>query len=177
LQSMAELFVSSARGLSAVLQSNYLSYRVHRDGCGGEGEPVAGEVIDLVNEAWPFVSAAAGGYGAAVLKASEESAAEAAVSWGRRILQRVFGAGESPEVLVSLAADPADADLQDALRAAMRKVLASDEVLAQQVQEMLARASVGAVGQGVSNTVSNSTIGGANIQAGVIGGDVTVRQR
>jgi len=135
---------------------------------------VAGEVAELVNDAWPFISAAVGVYGAAVLKVSEDSAAEATVAWGRRILRRVLGAGQPPFALESLAADPGDADLQAVLRVAFRKVLAGDEMLARQVQEMLARATSDTATKGVSNVVRDSMIRGPNIQADVIVGDVTV---
>jgi hypothetical protein len=136
---------------------------------------MGGEIVEIVNEAWPFVSAAVGGYGAAVLKASEDSAAEATVSWGRRMLQRAFGRGQPPEALAALAADPGDPDLQAALRVALRKVLAADEMLAGQVRDMLAEAVAAGAGRvDVSNVISNSTIHGANVQAGTVGGDVTV---
>lgn len=135
---------------------------------------MAGEVVTLVNHAWPLVSAAVGAYGAEVLKASEDSAADATVAWGRRILRRVFGVGRAPDALVSLAASPGDTDLQAAMRVALRKVLDGNEVLVRQVQEMLSHAAADAAINGVSNVVRNSTIEGPNIQAGVIDGDVTV---
>ena len=131
--------------------------------------------MTVVNDAWPFVSAAVGAYGAVVLKVSEDSAAEATAAWGRRILRRVFGAGQPPDALVSLAAHPEDADLQAVLRMALRELLSGNEVLVQQVQEMIAQAAVDVAIKGASNVVCNSTIRGPNIQTGAIGGNVTVK--
>jgi hypothetical protein len=135
---------------------------------------MTGDVAELVNEAWPFVSAAVGGYGAAVLKASEDSAAGATVSCGRRILRRIFGGGEPPEALAELATDPGDADLQAALRVVMRKVLADEGSIAGSVRELLAEAAAaGTNGNGISNVVSNSTIYGSIVQADTIEGNIT----
>jgi hypothetical protein len=131
------------------------------------------DVAEIINDAWPFVSAAIAGYGAAVLKFSEDSAADATVSLGRRILQRVFGRGQAPDAVADLAADPHDADLQAVLRVVLRKLLAENSQLASQVRDMVAHGSFTSVD--VSNVVSNSTAQGPIIQAGTITGDVTLR--
>jgi TIR domain len=128
----------------------------------------AGEVAEIVNDAWPYVSAAVAGYGAAVLKTSEDAAASATVSLGRRILQRVFGRGQPPEVLADLASDPQDADLQAALRVALRKLLAEDDELLAQVRDVLLEA---AAQMSTSNTVRDSTVHGSVTQVGTINGD------
>jgi hypothetical protein len=67
--------------------------------------------------------------------------ADATLSLGRRILQRVFGRGQPPDALADLAANPADADLRAALRVALRKLLAEDSQAAAQVRNMLAEAA------------------------------------
>jgi hypothetical protein len=129
------------------------------------------ELAELVNIAWPYVTAAVSGYGTAVLRSSEEAATDATVGWGRQILQRIFGTGEAPEALTDLADDPADTDLQAALRIRIRKALADDPELAEQVRAMLTEAS----GQGgVTNTVSGSVIHGGSFQIGRVAGDVNV---
>jgi hypothetical protein len=133
---------------------------------------VSGEVVAIVNDAWPHISAAVAGYGGAVLKVSEDAAADATVSLGRRILQRVFGRGQPPDALTDLAADPQDADLQAALRVALRKLLAEDSELAAEVRDMLAQA--GAAQVNASNVVRDSTVHGSVIQAGTITGGVNV---
>jgi hypothetical protein len=130
------------------------------------------DVTGIISDAWPFVSAAIAGYGAAVLKISEDSAADATVSLGRRILQRVFGRGQASDALADLAADQADPDLQAALRVALRKLLAENAQLATEVRDMVAeRIPIPAT---VSNVVSNSTVQGPIIQAGSITGNVTL---
>lgn len=138
---------------------------------------MAGELAELVNDAWPYVTAAVGAYGAAVLKSAEESTADATVGWGHRLLQRVFGNGEAPEALTDLADDPDDADLQAALRVRIRKALADDERLAAEVRAMLAEAAQGAGHGATANTVTDSTIHGDNIQIGSVGRDANIKRR
>ena len=133
---------------------------------------VAGEVAEIVNDAWPFVSAAVAGYGAAVLKVSEDAAADATLCVGRRILQRVFGRGQPPDALADLAADPQDTDLQAALRVALRKLLAEDGELTAQIRDLLAE--VPATQVIASNVVKDSTVRGSVIQAGTITGGLTL---
>lgn len=132
----------------------------------------AGEVAEIVNQAWPFVSAAVAGYGGAVLKVSEDAAADATLSLGRRILQRVFGRGQPPAALADLAAEPQDQDLQAALRVALRKLLADDSELAAQIRDLLTEAPAAQVI--TSNVVKDSTVHGAVIQAGTITGGLTL---
>jgi hypothetical protein len=133
---------------------------------------VDGEVVKIVNDAWPFVSAAIAGYGAAVLKVSEDAAANVTMSLGRRILQRVFGREQAPVALADLAADPEDADLQAALRVALRKLLTEDTQLVGNIRDMLSAAAAPQVV--ASNVVKDSAILGSVIQAGAITGDVTL---
>jgi hypothetical protein len=128
-----------------------------------------GDVAAVVNDAWPFISAAVAGYGAAVLRISDEAAAEATVTLGRRILQRVFGRGMPPQALTDLAADPQDSDLQAALRVTLRKLLAEDSELTAQIRDMLAGTRVV-----TSNVIRGSIVHGPVIQVGVITGEVTL---
>jgi hypothetical protein len=140
---------------------------------------VSGELAELVNDVWPYVTAAVGAYGTAVLQKGEDAAAEASVGLGRRILQRVFGHGTdtAPEALTDLVEAPGDEDLQAALRVRLRKALAADEELVNQVRALLAEApgSGVVVGDG-SQAVVGSQISGDNIQIGSAGGDVTIRR-
>jgi hypothetical protein len=130
------------------------------------------DVTGIINDAWPFVSAAIAGYGAAVLKISEDSAADATVSLGRRILQRIFGRSQAPDAVADLAADPQDGDLQAALRGVLRELLAENSQLATQVRDMVTQSAPTPVT--ASNVVTNSTVQGPIIQAGSITGDVTL---
>jgi hypothetical protein len=104
---------------------------------------VDGELAVLIGEVSPYVTAAVGAYGGAVLAKANDQAADATVGLGRRILQRIFGtraAGEVPQPVADLAADPDDPDLQAALRVAIRKMLAEDAELAADLRGLLAGA-------------------------------------
>lgn len=107
---------------------------------------MGGDVAVLAAEMMPYVSAAVGAYGGAVLARVRDDAADATVGLGCRLLQRVFGsraAEESlPGPLADLAADPGDADALAAVRLAVRKALAADAVLTAEVRSMLAAAPV-----------------------------------
>ena len=110
-----------------------------------EGSFMGGEVASLAAEMTPYVSAAVGAYGGAVLAKVWDEAADATVGLGRHLLQRVFGSrGEGeplPEPLEVLAADPGDGDALAAVRLAIRQALAADPALQAEVQSMLASAS------------------------------------
>ena len=103
---------------------------------------MGGDVAVLAAGMTPYVSAAVGAYGGAVLAKVRDEAADATVGLGRRLLLRVFGPrGEGeplPGPLEALAADPDDADALAAVRLAVRQALAADPVLAAEVGSMLA---------------------------------------
>jgi hypothetical protein len=105
---------------------------------------MGGDVASLAAEMTPYVSAAVGAYGGAVLARVRDDAADATVGLGRRLLLRVFGAkGEGeplPGPLTDLAANPQDADALAAVRLVVRKALGADPVLAAEVRSMLAGA-------------------------------------
>ena len=106
-------------------------------GCAAGGA-MAGEVAMLVADATPYVTAAVGAYGGAVLAKVRDDAADATVGVGRRLLQRVFGhraADEPlPAPLAALAADPGDADALGMVRWMMRQVLEADAVMLERGQ-------------------------------------------
>jgi len=140
--------------------------------------------VSLASEVFPSVMAAVKKLGAAVLSKGEEAAADASVGFGRRVLQRVFGQRAAEETapleLVDLASVPDDADLQTVLRVKIRKALEADPHLAADVAAMLKEAAgaSGAVTAGDhSPVVSNSRIGGDNIQIGEIGGDASIGRK
>ncbi|MBO2466250.1 hypothetical protein [Actinomadura violacea] len=123
---------------------------------------MSADAVQLASEVTPYVTAAAGAYGAAVLTRvrdqATEATADAAVGFGRRLAQRIFGArtqddeatgtGDDavegaeaiPEVLADVIDDPDDQDNQATLRKAIRKALAADAGLAAEVAELLAQA-------------------------------------
>lgn len=105
---------------------------------------MGGDVASLAAEMTPYVSAAVGAYGGAVLVKVRDEAADATVGFGRRLLQRVFGtrseADPLPEPLADLASNPEDSDALAALRLALRRALAADPVLESEVRSMIADA-------------------------------------
>lgn len=102
------------------------------------------DVASVAAEMTPYISAAVGAYGGAVLAKVRDEAADATVGLGRRLLQRIFGSrspGEPlPGPLADLAASPRDEDALAAVRLAIRKALAADAVLDAEVRSMLADA-------------------------------------
>lgn len=103
---------------------------------------VAGEIATLVAEATPYLAAALAAYGTAVLTRVRDEAADATVSVGRRLLQRVFGRrahGEPlPALLVEVMNAPDDNDALGALRLAIRKELEADPKMLADVRQILA---------------------------------------
>lgn len=135
---------------------------------------MAAELAQLAADVTPYVTAAAGAYGGAVLTKAKDEAAGATVALGRRLARRIFGAhepsDEMPEALADVIADPEDPDNQAALRKAIRKALTDDEALATEV-----RAMVTAVRTGDHSVVTaGNHIGGHNVQAGSIDGGVHI---
>jgi hypothetical protein len=134
----------------------------------GEGVlAVGGEVATLAAEVVPYASAAAAAYGGAVLARVRDDAADATVGLGRRLLQRIFGTRTGDELLpgpvADVVADPADKDALAALRLAVRKALAGDAGLQDQVRDMLVQAGVSISGD-VANTISGGTQQGPVLQ-------------
>jgi len=129
---------------------------------------MAGEVAVLVADATPYLTAAVGAYGGAVLAKVRDDAADATVGVGRRLLQRVFGHREEgeplPAPLAALAADPADADAAAVVRWAMRQALEADAAMLEEVKTMLASAQ----GAGAKQNVR------AGRDAYVAGRDMTI---
>jgi hypothetical protein len=104
----------------------------------------AGEIATLVTDATPYLSAALAAYGAAVLTKVRDDAADATVSVGRRLLQRIFGRrndGASLPILLAEAVNaPSDTDALGALRLAIRRELEADSEMLADVREILASA-------------------------------------
>jgi hypothetical protein len=110
----------------------------------GAGGTMAGEIATLVSDATPYITAAAGAYGGAVLAKVRDDTANATVGLGRRLLQRVFGHGVEdtalPAPLAALAADPDDADALGMVRWMMRQALEADAAMLRDVRSILASA-------------------------------------
>lgn len=81
-------------------------------------------------------------YGTAVLTKVRDDAADATVSVGRRLLQRVFGRTKDGEPLPALLSDvimaPDDPDALGALRLGIRRALEEDAEMLADVRQILA---------------------------------------
>ncbi|MBE1564191.1 hypothetical protein [Nonomuraea africana] len=117
-------------------------------------------------------------YGGAVLGRVQEDAADATVQWGRKILQRFFGAepeqAEVPRELERLIRDPDNADFQAALRVYLAEQLQEDPQLADDVRDMLEQAETATGHTVAGNMVTASNRGvaaGRDITGPVTTGD------
>jgi len=130
-----------------------------------------GDVATFVTDAMPYMTAAVGAYGGAVLAKVRDDAADATVGVGRRLLQRVFGKrGEDeplPEPVAELVQYPDDADVLAVLRLAIRRQLEADAAMLADCQSILASAPGTTVTQNVK----------AGRDAYVAGRDMTINRR
>jgi hypothetical protein len=114
----------------------------------------ANEIVALVTDATPYMTAAVGAYGGAVLAKVRDDAADATVGAGRKVLQRVFGRrrdGEPlPAPLAAVVADPGDNDALGMLRYAIRQALEADTAMLAEVREILAAVPSATVTQHVT---------------------------
>jgi hypothetical protein len=106
----------------------------------------ANKISEVAGTVVPYIGGVATAYGAAVLdKVRDDTAdatADATVSLGRRLIRRLLRREESRPMIeatvTDLAANPDDEDYQAALRAQIRKALAADPTLADDLHTMLA---------------------------------------
>ncbi|MFF4416404.1 hypothetical protein ACFYY8_28110 [Streptosporangium sp. NPDC001559] len=128
-------------------------------------------VADLANQVTPYVVAAIGAYGGAVLAKTQDLAADESVNLGRRLLRRFVKREESRDRIESavqdLADEPEDEDALAALRGQLKRALAADPELAGDVARLLGAASASApVVNSGGQVVSGSSISGDNVQIG-----------
>jgi tetratricopeptide (TPR) repeat protein len=102
---------------------------------------MAGDVASLAAQISPYISAAVGAYGGAVLAKVRDDAASATVGLGRRLLQRIFGSHSTedalPGPLQDLVNDPNDIDALAALRFAIKKKFDADTALVNDIRSIL----------------------------------------
>jgi hypothetical protein len=127
---------------------------------------VANEITALVTDATPYLTAAAGAYGTAVLVKARDQAADATVGLGRRLLQRVFGQKKPGEPLpVPLAAfvgAPGDPDVLGAVRLAIRQSLEADTAMLAEFRQLLAGAPASTVTQHI-NAAGDAFVAGRDM--------------
>lgn len=127
------------------------------------------EIVGLVEQAGPYLSAAVSAYGAAVLSRAEgaavDAATEATAGLGQRILHLVWRRGNEDgqaalEAVVREAADePDDLDAAGALRQQIKRALREDADLVEELARLLpARSEVVHVTASGERSVAANTI-------------------
>jgi hypothetical protein len=108
------------------------------------------DVEAVAEAASPYLWAAAGAYGAAVVQRLNEQAsaatADAATGLARRVWHRLSGRLQGADVstaLAQLGTRPDDAELRDAVRAELRAAMNRDRELARDLAAILTEAGVG----------------------------------
>ncbi|MCP9958739.1 hypothetical protein [Streptomyces sudanensis] len=130
------------------------------------------DALAITNDVVPYVTAAIAAYGSAVVTRTTDTAADATVSLGQRIVQRLWSREEDREGLEQaideVAEDPQDDDAQAALRVQVRRILRQDSELAAELARLLPARSFTASGNGSVAVEANngiiSTGDGATIQ-------------
>lgn len=139
------------------------------------------EIVGLVEQAGPYLSAAVSAYGVAVLSRAEgvavEAAAEATAGLGRRILQLVWrGRDEGGQAALEAAVrdaveEPDDAGAAGALRQQIKRALREDAGLVEELARLLP-----ARGEAVHVTASGErSIAAKSIGIAVTGDNATVK--
>lgn len=109
------------------------------------------EIVQLVGQAGPAVTAAVGAYGAAVLTRAQDAAADATVGLGQRILQLVWrrrdeaGRAELERVVGEAADEQDDAYSTAVLSRLLRQALQDDPALREELAAVLPAPASGTV--------------------------------
>ncbi|MGP4050015.1 hypothetical protein [Streptomyces sp. 2A115] len=137
------------------------------------------EIVQLVEQAGPYLSAAVGAYGAAVFSRAQDAAVDAAAgataSLGQRILRVVWhrrddqGRAALESAVREAAEEPDDEDAAGALRQQIKRALREDAELAREVAALLPAAG------GVTVNVSGTrAIGAQHIGIAASGDNTTI---
>ncbi|GHH73769.1 hypothetical protein GCM10018781_38830 [Kitasatospora indigofera] len=109
------------------------------------------EIVELVGQATPYLTAAVSAYGGAVLARTEDAAVEATANLGRRILHAVFRRGSQAEqaaleaAVQDAAQDPENTDAVAALRQQIKRALREDADLRKELAHLLPAPAAGPV--------------------------------
>ncbi|MFH9006855.1 hypothetical protein ACH4E5_26925 [Streptomyces afghaniensis] len=136
------------------------------------------EIVQLAEQAGPYLLTAVSSYGAGVLTRAEDAAVEATANLGRRILQAVWhrrgeqGRAELEAAVQDVADDPEDGDAAAALRQQIKRALREDVELRGELTGILSAAGAGPVNVKASGkrSIAAQTIGTA-----ITGDNVTLR--
>ncbi|MEU5642386.1 hypothetical protein [Streptomyces milbemycinicus] len=131
---------------------------------------MSAHIVQLVEQAGPYLTTAVGAYGVAVFTRMESAAADATTNLGRRILQAVWrrrddqGRAELEVAVQDAAEAPDDEDAAAALRQHIKRALRDDAELLAELARMLTAAG---------ETVHVTASGERSIAAKTIGTAVT----
>lgn len=138
---------------------------------------MSAEVVQLVEQAGPYLTTAVSAYGVAVFTRAESAAVDATANVGRRILQAVWrrrddqGRVELEAAIQGTAEAPDDADAAAALRQQIKRALREDAELLAELTRMLS-----AAGETVNVTASGErSIAAKTIGTAVTGDNTTIR--
>ncbi|MEV0191868.1 hypothetical protein AB0I39_25450 [Kitasatospora purpeofusca] len=112
---------------------------------------MSGEIVQLVEQASPYLTAAVSAYGGAVLARAEDTAVAATANLGRRILQTVWRRRTEPEqtaleaAIQDAAEDPGDPNAAAALRQQIKRALREDTDLLKELAALLPAPVAGTV--------------------------------
>jgi acyl-CoA reductase-like NAD-dependent aldehyde dehydrogenase len=104
---------------------------------------VSAEIVQLVEQAGPYLTTAVGAYGVAVFARAESAAVDATAHLGRRILQAVWrrrdeqGRAELEAAVQDAAEAPEDEDAAAAVRQQVKRALREDAELRAELARML----------------------------------------
>ncbi|MFF0390010.1 hypothetical protein ACFYS8_15185 [Kitasatospora sp. NPDC004615] len=135
------------------------------------------ELVQLVEQTGPYLSAAVTAYGAAVLTRAQDAAVDATANLGQRIIQTVWHRRRRSDqaaltvALEEAAAEPESAEAAVDLRRQIERALREDDRLREDVAAMLPPAP-----QVVITATGERSIAAQNIGT-VINGDNTTVQR
>ncbi|WP_097254566.1 hypothetical protein [Streptomyces sp. Ag109_G2-15] len=128
------------------------------------------EIVQLVEQAGPYLTTAVSAYGAAVFTRAESAAVDATANLGRRILQAVWhrrdaqGRAELEAAVQDAVEAPEDADAAAAVRQQIKRALREDAELVAELARILPAAE---------ETVNVTASGERSIAAKTIGTAVT----
>nr|WSX75201.1 hypothetical protein OH826_15650 [Streptomyces sp. NBC_00899] len=134
---------------------------------------MSAEIVQLVEQAGPYLSAAVGAYGAQVFARAEDAAVGAATDatagLGRRILQAVWhrqdeqGRATLASAVEDAAQEPDDADAAGVLRQQIKRALREDEELRHELVELFAQAPQSSVVASGERSIASGSNSGVQI--------------
>ncbi|MFJ6130570.1 hypothetical protein ACIQKE_36425 [Streptomyces griseoviridis] len=112
---------------------------------------MSAEIVQLVEQAGPYLTGAVGAYGAAVLTRAQDAAADATATLGQRILQAVWrrrdeaGQAEMQRVVAEAADEQNESYSAAVLGRLLRRALQDDAELRAELSAMLPAPAAGSV--------------------------------